>query len=171
MKRLLNSHLTIPIFIAILFIGFLVWVMKADCSSVNKIISPEIFYCEEFPDFGNGYKIDADGQYSEQLINSDNLILVDSVIIDYGFDSDFIILSQRPWGTGSTVGMNYDDTNEAFEKSTFLQYWIVNKKEETASSYDEETKIHSYSNVYGPYSLQEYLQKRQELGVPAELKF
>jgi Uma2 family endonuclease len=53
--------------------------------------------------------------------------------------------------------------DEAFEKSTFKQYWIINKKEESNYSYDSIREVAIYSNVYGPYKREEYLSKRKEL--------
>jgi hypothetical protein len=40
--------------------------------------------------------------------------------------------TQRPWDVPDVPGikdMTYNQRNEAFEKSAFLQYWVINKKE------------------------------------------
>jgi hypothetical protein len=66
--------------------------------------------------------------------------------------------------------MNYSESNKAFEKSNFCQYWILNKKEKNVFAYDKEKKMSTYSNVHGPYNKAEYLLKREELGVSRKLK-
>ena len=62
-----------------------------------------------------------------------------------------------------------NDTKYAFEKSTFRQYWIVNKKEKSEYYLDTLTKLARYSNVYGPFKKRDYLRKREELNVPKKL--
>jgi len=44
---------------------------------------------------------------------------------------------------------------EVFEKSTYKQYWIIDKRTD---------------DIYGPFKWDEYMKKRKELGVPKELK-
>lgn len=125
--------------------------------------------CSEhkYPDLGDGYKFGYDGKYTLCIVNFENNIVITETILEYGFDSTFIIVSQRPWDSIPNIKkMTYTKSNEAFENSNFLQYWIINKKEK--SEFNEATKI--YSNVYGPYKKEEYFQKREELGIPKELK-
>ena len=62
--------------------------------------------------------------------------------------------------------MRYSESNRAFENSEFRQYWIIDKIRE--STFDKAKK--GYSNVYGPYSKMEYLERREELGVSKDLK-
>lgn len=57
------------------------------------------------------------------------------------------------------------DCDKAFKKSTFRQYWIINKKQ--VSTFDESRS--AYSNVYGPFKKEKYLEKMQELNVPKRL--
>jgi hypothetical protein len=95
----------------------------------------------------------------ESFIDHDNV----------SYDSDFIILKQKPLKdicecNDSCLKNRYPNMNdlptykmckEALEKSVFYQYWIINKRKDA---------------VYGPFQKQEYLQKREELGIPKELK-
>jgi hypothetical protein len=60
--------------------------------------------------------------------------------------------------------------DKLFEESTLLSYWIINKKENGIYSLDTISKLAVYSNVYGPYTKDEYIQKREKLGVPQGLK-
>ena len=125
------------------------------------------------PNLGCGYIFDTCDGNSLAIINSDNNIMIDDIILDYAFDSIFIIASQRPWDVPGVSGikeMTYNQRNESFEKSTFRQYWIINKKERVDYTLDTLTQLARYSNVYGPFKKEEYLHKREELGVPKELK-
>ncbi len=61
--------------------------------------------------------------------------------------------------------MNYKEANVAFENSTFIQYWIIDKSEQ--AEFNSERKM--YSNVYGPFSKEAYLKKIVEMGVPGDL--
>ncbi|RTL48892.1 MAG: DUF3997 domain-containing protein [Sphingobacteriales bacterium] len=127
--------------------------------------------CSKFPDLGDGYRFDSDGKYTLEIVNFENTVMIGPHILEYAFDSTFIIASQRPWDSIPNIRtMTYKESNEAFENSTFLQYWIINKKEKSEYSLDTLSKLACYSNVYGPFDKQEYLQKREELGVPKELQ-
>lgn len=62
--------------------------------------------------------------------------------------------------------MNYEEWKIAYEKSNFKQYWIIDKKQK--SVFNEGTK--SYSNVYGPLTKDEYLDKLKQLNASKDLK-
>lgn len=126
--------------------------------------------CSKYPDLGDGYKFDYDGKYTLSIVNVNNNIVITETILDYAFDSTFIIVSQRPWDSIPNIKtMNYSESNKAFEKSTFRQYWIVNKKEKSEYSLDTLTNLARYSNVYGPFKKGDYLRKREELNVSQKL--
>lgn len=128
--------------------------------------------CSKYPDLGGGYKFNYDEKYTLSIVNPENDIVVAETILDYAFDSTFVIVSQRPWDSIPNIKtMNYSESNKAFEKSTFLQYWIINKREKSEYSLDTITNLARYSNVYGPFKEGEYLIKRKELGVPDKLIF
>ena len=119
-------------------------------------------------DMGSGYKLEYDGKYAILILNSQNSVLVTQTVLGYGFDSTFIIASQRPFNIyPKRDEMKYKEYKEAFEKSNYLQYWIINKKEE--SKFTEEQS--GWSNVYGPFSKDDYLKKRSEMQVPENLNF
>lgn len=149
--------------------------MKKIIGIIIIAILTMITSCSEnkYPDLGDGYKLDSDGEYNLAIVNSQNIQMIGPHILNYAFDSTFIIVSHRPWDVPDVPGirdMTYNQRNEAFEKSTFQQYWIINKKEKGKYSLDTLSMLARYSNVYGPFDKQEYLQKREELGVPKELK-
>lgn len=86
------------------------------------------------------------------------------------FDSTFILVGQKP--LDSICECNHKCMDERFsnvselptykicknalEASSYYQYWIINK---------------SQNAVYGPYLRVDFLQMREELGVPDELKY
>jgi hypothetical protein len=123
-------------------------------------------------DLGSGYTLYIGDSYWTGILNSENTVVIESKIINYAHDSIFILASQRPWS--SILGrdtMTYSESNKAFENSTFKQYWIIDKIKECRNiGFDSLNNIARYSNVFGPYSKEEYLIKRKELGVPEELK-
>ena len=122
---------------------------------------------EEPLQLGSGYKLSFNHRGGRHLISdSKNRVLIDEHILNYSFDSTFIIASQRALDSISEckykTNETLNDCKEAFEKSTFQQYWIINKKQK--SIFNERTA--TYSNVYGPYNKEEYVKKKQELDVP-----
>ena len=120
-----------------------------------------------YPDLGSGYKFIHEGKHGLSIVNDQNSQVIKHTVLEYNFDSVFIIASQRPWDSIPGIQlMNYSESNKAFENSSFKQFWIINKKEE--SIFNETTK--TFSNVYGPYSKEEYEIKREDLGVPHDLK-
>ena len=83
------------------------------------------------------------------------------------FDSTFILVAQKPLDSICECNLScfkempsydkrsYPRCKDALERSTFYQYWIINKVQDA---------------IYGPFTKAEYLQKREELGVPEELQ-
>lgn len=88
--------------------------------------------CQLFPDLGDGYQFNTSDGDSLAILNPKNMIMVSMEVRAYDFDSTFTIVSQQPWDDPSIIGldeMNLPERDEAFEESTFRQYWIINKKE------------------------------------------
>lgn len=126
--------------------------------------------CKKFPDVGKGYKLDYNSRGDIGIVNSSNSYLVYGHILEYTFDSTFIIVAERPRDsvpecTESMPGTTLKKCDKAFEKSTFRQYWIIDKRQE--SIFDEHKK--TYSNAYGPFNKEGYLGKLKELNVPKKL--
>jgi len=134
----------------------------------------DYIFCKykNLPDLGNGYKFGIGDCRTLDIINHDNTEMIAPEIVFFAFDSTFILAAQRPWDSIPGVDtMTYGERHKAFKKSTFLQYWIINKKEENVyAGVDSIAERAIYSNVYGPYKWKEYIQKRKELGVSKELK-
>jgi len=121
--------------------------------------------CKKFPDLGSGYKFDYSGRSNYILIeNIDDEVVIFDNIINYKYDVHFIVVEQKP--IGDIPNMNYEEWKIAYEKSNFKQYWIIDKKQK--SVFNEGTK--SYSNVYGPLTKDEYLDKLKQLNASKDLK-
>jgi len=122
-------------------------------------------------DLGDGYYLDTyNGMNQSFICEPDESIAITMTIIDYAYDSIFIVVAQRPWDSVPEVkSVRYGQTR-IFNKSTFVQYWIINKSEECLWHYDSVTQRGYRENVYGPFKRKEYLEKREELGVSDSLK-
>jgi hypothetical protein len=120
---------------------------------------------------GCKYRLINSASFSDlTIVKEHNTVVVDGHILDYTFDSIFIVVAQRPRDSIPNIkAMNYSEATEAFEKSTFRQYWIINKKEKSEYSLDTLSNLARYSNVYGPFKKGDYLRKREELNVPQKL--
>jgi len=127
---------------------FLIFISFISCDNWNK---------DSYPIVEKRFKIIQDSFSDAMLIRtSDNDILVSGHILFYSSNSDFIITDEKP--RDSITGMKslkYDEYNNIFEKSNFLQYWIIVLKNDSA---------------FGPYKKAEYLVMRNKLGVPDSLK-
>jgi hypothetical protein len=145
--------------------------MKNSIAIVTALFSIIIAGCSKPLDLGNGYKFGHDGMHCLVLVNSQDLVMVDGHILEYAFDSSFIILSQRPWDSVCDISkMNYNRAINTFIKSDFSQYWIIIKNAKNEYSGNTETGRVTYSNIYGPYTKECYLEMRDTLGLPKKLQ-
>ena len=129
------------------------------------------FSCKrnETVDLGSGYRMITSASLGDlTIVDEMNIVQIDGHIVEYTCDSNFIICAQKPRDSVPETHMNLSlkKTNEAFEKSNFIQFWIIDKGMNLI--YDRKNR--SYSNVYGPYTKEIYFNKREELGVPCNLK-
>lgn len=132
--------------------------------------------CKRFPNLGNGYQLYYNGINDISIIKylkevDAPTIFIYGHILDYAFDSTFIIVAECPRDSVTGIKtMTQPEYQEAFEKSTFRQYWIINKKQNCEYSLDTLSQHAKYSNVYGPFKREVYLRKREEIGIQKELK-
>lgn len=127
--------------------------------------------CKKFPDLGEGYKLTYNSRGDIGIVNSSNSYVIYGHILDYSFNANFIIAAERPRDSipecvGVIPNTNLKKCDDAFAKSIFLQYWIIDKRYK--SIFNEHTK--TFSNVYGPFNKEEYLFKKKKLNIPDELK-
>ena len=124
------------------------------------------------PDLGNGYRFVDEGKYGLSIVNSQNTQVICQTVLEYKFDSTFILVSQRPYSSilGGDI-MTYSEYNNAFEKSTFKQYWIIDKSKSCENiGFDSINQVAKYSNVFGPYTKSQIVIKMNVLEVPEYLK-
>lgn len=125
---------------------------------------------------GDSYYFEIEGCKSPIIYDASdgNATVVHSHVVDLAYDSTFIIVCQHPYGDTTIVDrheMSLTEWDEAFARSTYRQYWIINKSEQRNWIVDHSDVNRShYSNVYGPYQRAEFLMRRKELGVPDGLK-
>ncbi len=110
-----------------------------------------------------GYELDYDPNNEICLINKKkssngyDLISITGHILFYGHSKDYIIAVQKPKDSiyNSNENLNYNEQMNKVYKSEFNQFWILKIKNDS---------------LFGPYRKDEYLKKRQEIGVPASCK-
>lgn len=93
--------------------------------------------------------------------------VITTYIVDINYDSNFIIMDQKPldsiWGLVVNIDYRPDrekqfenarEAIEYLENSKIHNFWIINKK---------------LKEVYGPMQKREYAERRKELKIPKEL--
>lgn len=119
---------------------------------------------------GDDYYLDTWESNCFTLCAPNGTVLVNMHILDYNYDSKFIIVAQRPWDSVPEAKSVQYGRDRIFNQSSFVQYWIINKKEDVVSHFDTVAFRGYYENVYGPFKREEYLEEREKLGVPDSLK-
>lgn len=122
-------------------------------------------------ELGGNYKLITSASRNDlTIVDENNIVAINGHILDYAIDSIYIVAAQLPRDsvpecTGTILGITQKESQLAFEKSTFRQYWVIDKTKE--SVFNEKTK--TYSNIYGPFKRELYLHKRVEIGIPESL--
>ncbi len=138
-----------------------------------------IISCNSLPDVGDGYLLQSDPNSYIVVTDTSNTLIVYGDILSASSDSTFILLHQNPVDSVCECNKDclydkYPNANElptlkmckkAFKESKLRKYWIVDKSKK--SVFNKQTRTRS--NVYGPYDMEDYLKKRDELRVPPEL--
>ena len=118
----------------------------------------------EYPkDLGSGFtmQIDDNFTYAHNIMYPNGCIyVVYTDVTDYKFNKTFIVAEQKPldsfWVRSSSKFMSTaDDVEREFRNYKVRQYWIINKHTQES---------------YGPFTKEQYLEKKKELGVPDTLK-
>ena len=107
-------------------------------------------------DLGKGYKLDYDGNSYFYIIDLKNTVIVHAHVTKYGFNEQYILVEQKPRDgiLRNTHDVSFEQEKKIIEKSTFRQYWIINKTNDS---------------IYGPLKKEEYLKKSEELRLPENL--
>lgn len=141
---------------------------------MKRIIIPIIILliagCERSTriNLGNNYQLITSSSFNDlTIVTSENIVVIKGHILNYAFDSNMIIASQKPRDSIKGIEtLTYKEYKKAFNESDLKQYWIIDKNR--PQDYNNES--HTFSNVYGPYKKDGYLRKREQLGVAKELK-
>jgi len=135
--------------------------MKRKIINIVLIIMLVSSCTQKYPlELGGGYKVDYDGNSYFYLLDKNNTVVIESNIISFNVDSEFIIVEQKPIklildSINKTPHVTLKKRDEVFKKSKLKEFWIINKVS---------------NNIYGPLKKDEYLQKRAKLKVPRNLK-
>ena len=142
-----------------------------------KNISEGLFEPEKLQ-LGNDYYISSDAFSMLMIANETHpATLIEGQILAWNFDSTFIIVKQKPHREiidsiyNIKPNANYNELVKLYNENKTYYYWIIDKREELDSYYDYNEKIRKYTKgLYGPYTQEEYLEKRKELNVSDTLK-
>jgi len=136
--------------------------------------------CNEEPptNLGKNYFLTYDGSWGHAaIINENNTIIIDADIVAWNFDSIFIIAKQKPFDEiFDSIRMRHPNTaldyrEKLYDEIQIYNYWIIDKRKELESYYDEKTGRRRYTNaVSGPLTYEEFWKRRRELNVPDSLK-
>jgi len=126
-------------------------------------------------ELGDGYYLDTYERNYHAICDSNRSIMISSSIVDYAYDSVFIIAKQKPYEIIHRLyreipNLRYDEAHRLYRESKEYYYWIINKKESNFFHYDPVSQQGYTENVYGPFKREEYLKQRVELGVPDSLR-
>jgi hypothetical protein len=131
--------------------------------------------CEEgqYPlKIGDNYYISHD-PYGNCIIKGEtNVILINSQIVAWNFDTIFIIAKQKPEYMINEIifekypNIPYDKHKKIYDETDLYYYWIIDKSKEL--TYDTATR--EYTNFFGPMTYEDYWEKRIELHVSDTLK-
>ena len=130
------------------------------------------FSCNKFPDLGSGYELHYNSMKDIYITKPLNSAEAPSVFIyghinDYAFDNKFIVIEEIPRDSvpGSSE-LSFDEYEKKFQSSTFRQYWIINKTIDPVFIESEK----NYSNVFGPFSKENYSKIKKTLLLNSQLK-
>ncbi len=119
-------------------------------------------------DLGSNYSIiTSASSYNDCLIVFDNsIVVVSGHVLDADYNSKFIVAVKYP--RDSIIAgkeMTSYEYRTMLERNKLRLYWIIDKSKELTWNGANEL----YSNVYGPFSRNELLQKVNELNMPDSL--
>ncbi len=118
---------------------------------------------KEFPDLGgNGYYLDYNDnedlcikQPIKGMAGYDKLVVFGR-IEQYAFDENFILVAEKPRDSvPGNLNMNLQHYEKMFNQSSFRQYYILNKKNDS---------------LYGPFKKEKFIETKKALNVPISLK-
>jgi len=152
--------------------------MKKLTKFILVVLSIFLFHsCKEKPptNLGNNYFLKS-LRYTF-ILDSTNVIIIMPQIVAWNYDSIFIIVKQKPLDEiYDSILMEHPNTpsnyqNRLYEECQIFNYWIIDKRKELDSYYDEKMRSRKYIGaVFGPLTYEAYWAQRKELDVPDLLK-
>jgi hypothetical protein len=119
------------------------------------IVVTSITSCiEKFPlKIGENYFIEYDSNGNVCLLDSNNSIIITGEIINFKYDSLFILIEQKPIDlilkeVDTDPKISYKKRKEIVKKSKVRLYWMILKNE---------------NKIFGPYNLEEFKFKNREM--------
>ncbi len=108
-------------------------------------------------ELGNGYVFYEEGGFPIICRDIPNRKCIPAVVKDYDYDKNYIIALQKEYKFKRYEIEEYsiEQQYKIIDKKGKLKYWIIDKVNDS---------------IYGPYSKDEFILKRNVLGVPKELK-
>ncbi|HET9058202.1 MAG TPA: DUF3997 domain-containing protein [Chitinophagaceae bacterium] len=130
----------------ILFLGILFFIIRR---SDDQNLGDNYYYLPEYEAIDVGYPGGAIIYKSTQKYLFSN-VKISGNIISVNTNKDYIIALQQK------IDSVFDKTSSNITEKDSLKYFIIQKKADL---------------LFGPYSKDEYIKKREELGIPKELQF
>jgi hypothetical protein len=116
-------------------------------------------------DLGSGFRLITSASKHDLIIGKwldkdTDKVFIPGHITDYAYDSVFILAAQCPRdsvpeASYNNPGITLKKHDQIFKQSKFRQYWIIDKEK---------------TSVYGPFKLNDFNQKRNELRIPRGLR-
>ncbi|NQY29602.1 MAG: hypothetical protein HRT69_09025 [Flavobacteriaceae bacterium] len=175
MKRIRTSSVTM---FKLIFIGIIVFSIQScqEGSSMEKLGEGYSYY-----DTGTIFKnilrrkessYPPTDKFNLKYIKEENVY---SKIISYSFNEKFILIIQEPNKRGHVVGIKFElEDVYSNEKSELIADSLINNDPYYQKVFSRELNYwiisHQEDSLYGPYSKQQYLKKREVLKIPEKLK-
>jgi len=124
---------------------------------------------------GENYFMYYDNRGHDLILDSRNTVIIKPQIVAWNFDSTFIIAKQKPFDSiFESIRLKHPNTSlkfreKIYNESNMYNYWIIDKRKELDSYYDGKARRY-IGAVAGPFTYEEYWEKRRELNVPDSLK-
>lgn len=78
---------------------------------ISLIILVACACTSQYPyDLGGGYSLDYNGNSDLYILNKDNTIIINAHVLNYTFNTTYIIVVQRPWDSIPINTLNYKES-------------------------------------------------------------
>jgi hypothetical protein len=123
---------------------------------------------------GENYLLDYDKSWGYTwIIDTNNIVIISMEIVAWNYDSTFIIAKQKPFDNiFDSIRVKYPNTSLTFKDKIYKEteiyhYWIIDKRK--PCYFDEENCKYIKESVEGPFTYEQYWERRKELEVSDSL--